>query len=237
MIDINNFGFATVMDVCVFKLHNAHYDEVLNRNSFEHTPKMFLNTLKITNIKEKGPNKTIKAGKHNLPVKRYGRTITMDINDALGRADTLKYFFNLKDHGNRIYRDVNFADALCLEGKVTIVNSEAQTEQLYLFIPCFVPNGTLNINMDSEKEFGIFDLSGEIFPCFIQENDRVKPHMEFYSISKYSFFNANAPEPTLISEDDVIIIPSFDTPSVAECDNDVIRSGDTIVIDSEFNKN
>lgn len=234
MIDLNNFGFATVMDICVFKLKDVGYDGVLTRQDFEHQPKIFLNTLKITNLKEKGPTTTIKSGKMGIPVKKYGRTITMDINDALGKVNTLIEFFGLKQSGNRLYRDVNFTDALCLEGKVKVVDTEAHVTDLYLFIPCFMPNGTLNINMDSEKTFGVFDLSGELFPVFIQESDSVDPHLEFYSFSQHSFFDEKGYSEYVENNDTIVIAPSFDEPTVDE--NTAIFSGDTVILENQINQ-
>lgn len=174
------FGVATVMNVCLFKLSEnvkyglntldtktdfVHIGNIKNPNRF-----VYLDTLKISNIQESGPKKTFKAGAKNIPIVKYGKTVKIDIEDALGRLDTLVNFFNLHfdDDFNIIYSDNNFSEPFALHGEMQVVDMSGQKHTLFIFIPCFVPQNNLTINQDAEGEFGIFDLSGDIFSMPIQ---------------------------------------------------------------------
>lgn len=187
---LENFGVATVMNICVFKLDEDIYNHnrALSSDSFKHlceskeeeraeSKLLFLDTLKISNLSESGPQKTFKAGKINIPIIRHGKQTTLNINDALGRLQTLVHFFGLKRMENfaAYYSTEDFVEPLALEGEMKIVNLKGETETLYLFIPCFVPDGKLTLTQDAEGAFGVFDLSGQLFPvrmkkAFLSEN-------------------------------------------------------------------
>ena len=206
---LENFGVATVMNICVFKLDEDIYNHnrALSSDSFKHlceskeeegadSKLLFLDTLKISNLSESGPQKTFKAGKINIPIIRHGKQTTLNINDALGRLQTLVHFFGLKRMENfaAYYSTEDFVEPLALEGEMKIVNLKGETETLYLFIPCFVPDGKLTLTQDAEGAFGVFDLSGQLFPMKMEkkyylEGETIKEgYLGVYDESPVTFY-------------------------------------------------
>lgn len=221
---LNNFGFASLVDVHIFKLKSGKkYGKVLSIEDFDSEKCIYLDTLKLCNIKEKGSKYVFKSGEFNVPVRRIGNTISIEIKDALGKTSTLKDFFNLQIDGHRLYRSNIAAQPFALEGKVETVNLQGQTNHIYIFIPCFLPSGTLELLTSIEQEFGVFDLSGEIFPVFFTNE---KTHLEWYSFSPYSILDPRSKNP-LNNKDAVYIIHSFKEPIDAD-KTGLIYNGDIV---------
>jgi hypothetical protein len=74
--NIERFGMVTVMDVVLYDI---------NPNGSQGAPKLFLDTLKMTNINTEGSNKEIRGGIGNDMLISYdfGRTANIEIQDAL----------------------------------------------------------------------------------------------------------------------------------------------------------
>ena len=78
---LQNFNFATVMNIAVMKLSGeSQYGNVVGSN-IENTG-CFLNTLTVSSITESGPKKEFKIGLNNFPAIRCGKTVTIEIQDA-----------------------------------------------------------------------------------------------------------------------------------------------------------
>ena len=248
------FGVATVMNICVFKLKDGEiykHNEALSFDSFWHACEakkeegaesklLFLDTLKISNLSESGPQKTFKAGKINIPIIRHGKQTTLNINDALGRLQTLVHFFGLKpiEGFAACYGTEEFVEPLALEGEMKIVNLKGETETLYLFIPCFLPDGKLTLTQDAEGAFGVFDLSGQLFPMKmkkIDENNNSKEIYSKYIIGKHPFISAY--EQTVASYiyefNKVAAVP----PDLTTYDDSIIYNEDSVAVESTFEEN
>ena len=84
--NIERFGMVTVMDVVLYDISN---------NGSQGAPKLFLDTLKMTNISTEGSNKEIRGGIGNdmLISYDYGRTANIEIQDALLSPASLAVLF------------------------------------------------------------------------------------------------------------------------------------------------
>jgi hypothetical protein len=80
--NIERFGMVTVMDVVLYDINN---------NGTQGAPKLFLDTLKMTNINTEGSNKEIRGGIGNDMLISYdfGRTANVEIQDALLSPESL----------------------------------------------------------------------------------------------------------------------------------------------------
>lgn len=200
---LDYFGFVTVMNAHVIKLNsNTVYGGKLTVNSFNNNCICGLDTLKISNITESGPKKEFKAGVFSIPVARQGKEVKIEIKDALGSVKKLKTFFNLKSPTNGtdtdeeiLYSDNSFAEPIAITGEMKIANTKGQIETIYLFIPFLLPQSQLTITQDAEGEFGVFDLSGQLYPVFLEEekNGKRTSHMEYYSMRSVPFLQTTAP--------------------------------------------
>jgi hypothetical protein len=164
---LEQFGVVTVMDVHVYRLKTdrTYGTHKIDKDDFE-SLSIMLDTLKISSIKQSAPKKTFSVGLFNIPQIRTGKTVEVEIQDALGRKQTLNYFFGLNTHSNTntFAIGTRFSDPICLEGYTFIVDEQGNKQQIWITIPCFVPKGTFNVNLQSDGEAGVFDLSGEAYP-------------------------------------------------------------------------
>ena len=89
---MKGFGVVTVMNACIYKLSEGSY---VNISTCEHnnsqralTPFDFecthlcLDTLKIANLTMEGPTKTIAGGQYSNPLLKYGKTMTLEMQNA-----------------------------------------------------------------------------------------------------------------------------------------------------------
>ena len=84
--NIERFGMVTVMDVVLYDINN---------DGTQGAPKLFLDTLKMTNISTEGSNKEIRGGIGNDMLISYdfGRTANIEIQDALLSPASLAVLF------------------------------------------------------------------------------------------------------------------------------------------------
>ena len=186
---LDNFGVATVMDIKMVRWESGHNWYKLTEGDFpdkSKSEKLFLDTLKLSNIKESTPEKTFKVGAANVPIARVGKKVTVEIQDALGKIDALTTFFGLeKDTATgRLYSTERFSGPLCLEGEMYILNDKGDFESVYVFMPCCVPDSALEITGNND-EFGTFNLNVQLFPVlFTDKNNNTRKI--FYAISDES---------------------------------------------------
>lgn len=96
---MKGFGVVTVMDVCVLKSTRNTETSCCDLNEGALIPDDFewtgtkIDTLKIANINQEGPTKTITGGKNSNTLIKYGKTTTIEMQDALGSINVLTDFF------------------------------------------------------------------------------------------------------------------------------------------------
>ena len=111
---MKGFGVVTVMNACIF-VSKVSYTG--NRNCG--TPVMtsgggmthenfepayeYIETLKIANFTPEGPTKSVTGGQYANTLIKYGKTMTAEIQDALGRASTMVRFFGC-DYNGKVYK-------------------------------------------------------------------------------------------------------------------------------------
>ena len=137
---IQHFGVVTVMNADVyetsdFKLtgndedawENLKADAILKQLQ-DTTPICHLDTLKIANAPQEGPTKTVTGGQYSNPLIKFGKSMRLEMQDALGRADA--------------------ADALC--GTVSEVDDKASEKKLdytKVFAVSSIPIGHSNVGI------------------------------------------------------------------------------------------
>ena len=213
------FGVVTVMNACIYKLrpemsyvgrgsckHKGTSGGALKPTDFECTG-LYLDTLKIANLTQEGPTKTITGGQYANPLLKYGKTMTMEMQDALGRAPVLVEFFGCDydaDNGVLSVTD-KFPGAFAIEGDTFFIDQKTgEKVDLHIFIPQFLPDAILSLTQDAEGDAAVFDLNGtisvtEIYDLKVTrgaENaadtwtvDTTKTKSVFYQIREISWFN------------------------------------------------
>lgn len=197
---MGGFGIVTVMNARIYTLNgDAEYfgrQEALTPDDFVDT-NLYLDTLKIANMTQEGPTKTVTGGQYANPLIKYGKTMTMEMQDALGRAEVLERFFGctyVKPTGEGAEAKPGvlsvtdqFAGAFAIEGDSFFIDQKSGEKiPVYIFIPQFQPDSILTLTQDAEGDATVFDLNGSINVTKI--NDGTGDISVFYQIREKSFF-------------------------------------------------
>ena len=191
---LERFGAVTVMDICVYRLKDEYkysHNIPLNAGHFVYTG-ICLDTLKISSIKQTSPHKVFNIGINNMPLVQSGKSFVINIEDALGRSQVLQNFLSaqkldITDDIDILYFNQNIKTTpLLLEGKATILLNNNTKKDIYILIPCFIPDGIFNLILD-ENNSAVFDLSGKAYPTLFQETALVNK-TSFIDIREESFF-------------------------------------------------
>ena len=194
---MKGFGVVTVMDVKLYKLgSNKSYlgnDSALTPDDFEEKSNYVLDTLKIANFTQEGPTKTITGGQYSNPLIKYGKTMTCEMQDALGRAETLVEFFGCESTDGRVSVSDKFPGAFCLEGKTFFIDQKTgEKVTVYILIPQFLPDAILTLTQDAEGDATVFDLNGTVAVTDIADTAGGASRSIFYEIRSTSWFDSSA---------------------------------------------
>ena len=206
---MNGFGIVTVMNATLYKLAKGksyvgrgacHHGETnsgaLLPSDFECTG-LYLDTLKIANFTQEGPTKTITGGQYANPIIKYGKTMTCEMQDALGRAATLVEFFgcDYDEVTGRLSVTDRFPGAFCLEGDTFFINQKTgKKETVHILIPQFLPDAILTLTQDAEGDATVFDLNGTVAVTTIADSvdesgNTTNERSIFYEINSTSWFS------------------------------------------------
>lgn len=194
---MKGFGVATVMNACIYKLapgvsYNGKAGCVHRINGGALTPfdfectHLYIDTLKIANLTQEGPTKTITGGQYANPLLKYGKTMTLEMQNALGSAEVLKTFFGCnydEDNGVLSVTD-KFPSPFAIEGETFFIDQKTgQKKKVWIFIPYFIPDGIFNLTQDAESDAAVFDCNGTVGIAKIKDSKHPNGHDIFYHIA------------------------------------------------------
>ena len=202
---MKGFGVVTVMNACIYKLkegksyvgrgacqHASSQNGALLPSDFECTG-LYLDTLKIANFTQEGPTKTITGGQYANPLIKYGKTMTCEMQDALGRAATLVEFFgcDYDETNGRLSVTDKFPGAFAIEGDTFFIDQKTGDKvDVHILIPQFLPEAILTLTQDAEGDATVFDLNGTVSVTKIADDaeEGTKARDIFYEIRKDRWF-------------------------------------------------
>lgn len=234
---IQRFGVVTVMNAKVYEVvYNGTtpktVDEILAMYP-EENALTTLDTLKIANVSQDGPDKTITGGQYSNPLIKFGKSARLEMQDALGNNEALDALcgtvseYNAAGFTGRIALHVGeqFAGPKCIIGDSFFIEqkSGAQVPVKIIFYQ-FLPDSLFNLTQDSEGDATVFDMNGDLMTTVINvgnnEGELIKTGV-FYSIVSA----ATTPEALYsIAKDGKITIKESYT---ATLDGSVVNSGTT----------
>lgn len=171
---LRKFGVVTVMDVEVYsavrfaedKEEDHQYEGDWDAKTTLGANRLFkLDTLKISNINQEGPTKTVTGGMNADTLLKYGKTFTVEMQDALGRADVLEHVYgaNINADAQVVAFSDGFAGELTLVGKTFVIDQKTGAKQpIRIVLPIFLPDSIFNLTMDAEGDATVFDLNGNL---------------------------------------------------------------------------
>jgi hypothetical protein len=169
---LRKFGVVTVMDVEAYEAKRwAKNEENYVKGEWDakatlaQKPVFTLDTLKIANINQEGPTKTITGGQNADTLLKYGKTLTMEMQDALGRYDVLEQIYGVnfsKNHQIASFTD-RFPKELTIVGTTFVIDQATGAKQpIKVVIPLFLGDGIFNLTQDAEGDASVFDLNGNV---------------------------------------------------------------------------
>ena len=180
---IKRFGVVTVMDVKVYNvvedLEDKKVDEIIGLYSGE--PLCTLDTLKVTNITEDGPDKTVTGGKFNNPLIKFGKSARLEMQDALGNVDALSTLGGavVESFGSSANIEPNAANVAIhftedFGGPKTLIGNSFFIDQktgsqvpVKIIFYQFLPDSLTNLSMDAEGDASVFDMNGDLLATTI----------------------------------------------------------------------
>ena len=201
---IQRFGVVTVMDVKVYNssdiaeqagledgvLRNVSVCEVLDAAEAV-TPICTLDTLKVANISQEGPTKTVTGGQNASPLLKFGKTARLEMQDALGNAEALEALCGtiteyLGASGQELPSPVStdftrfavhagdeFGGPKTLIGNSFFINQKNGAQvPVTIVVYQFLPDSVFNLTQDAEGDATVFDLNGDLIATKIILGDK-----------------------------------------------------------------
>ena len=213
---LREFGVVTVMNASVYNVPDdtkAKFDgtekakELLKLYEAEKAIAV-IKTLKVSNVTESGPSKTVAGGQYNNPLIKFGKTARLEMQDALGNADIIEALGGgVVEHyaaARDSHDDVGANEVLHItqnfSGPVTIIGDsffiDSQTgEQVPVKIAFwkFLPDSLFNLTQDASGDATVFDLNGDLLTVDILIGDNANTDLSkgvvrgvFYTIMPVS---------------------------------------------------
>lgn len=194
----NGFGIVTVMDVKVFDALSINdykdktaYDVLIASN--ELPVLATINTLKVANVPQEGPSKTVTGGQFSNPLIKFGKSARLEMQDALGRAEAIEALgggvVEYKDDTTKItglHFGEDFVGPKLLIGESFFIDQKSgQQVNVKVIFYQFLPDSIFNLTQDAEGDATVFDMNGDLLTTVIQvgkDGSINQEHGVFYSI-------------------------------------------------------
>ena len=145
-----------------------------------------IDTLKTASVSTDGPTKTITGGQYNEPLLKYGKTVTVSRQDALGDHHALEalcgtvseYADNSKPakDNHLVGRHITpqFATAKRIIGDSFFIDkATGEPVKVKIIFYKFLPDSLFNLTQEADGDASVFDRNGTLVPVKIQvgQND------------------------------------------------------------------
>lgn len=195
---LGRFGIVTVMNAEIYRIadvkdHDAWEKmtapEIKASLEKDVQPICELKTLKIANVTEDGPSKSVTGGQFNNTLIKFGKTATIEIQDALGNAEALEALcgglveYNAdpmtvptaKDLENKriaLHFTQDFSGPVAIVGDSFFIDylTGEQVPVTLLFYNVS-PDSLFNLTQDAEGDASVFDMNGTLNTQWIMVGD------------------------------------------------------------------
>lgn len=214
---MQHFGVVTVRNADIYEV--GEYSKLETKSAYEIataakalttvgakndtlgiTYKGRIDTLKTASISTDGPTKTITGGQYNEPLLKYGKTVTVSRQDALGDHKALEALCGTVseysegsesttiDETKFIGRHITpqFATAKRIIGDSFFVNQKTgETVNVKIIFYKFLPDSLFNLAQEADGDASVFDRNGTLVPVKIQvgqSDGHSEPEQVFWSV-------------------------------------------------------
>ena len=168
-------------------------------------PLCVLDTLKVANVNQEGPTKTVTGGQYANPLIKFGKTARLEMQDALGNAVAIEALCGglvegttlaglIGEHTESDSDDIgalhigsDFAGPKTIIGESFFIDQKTgQQVKVIIAFYQFLPDSIFNLTQDAEGDATVFDMNGDLLATDIQvsTNTANTPtvHGVFYSV-------------------------------------------------------
>ena len=155
-----------------------------------------INTLKTASVSTDGPTKTITGGQYNEPLLKYGKTVTVSRQDALGDHRALEalcgtvseYAGTSATTGRLVGRHITpqFATPKMIIGDSFFIDKETgEMVKVKIVFYKFAPDSLFNLTQEADGDASVFDRNGTLVPVKIlvgQNDGEQEAEQVFWSV-------------------------------------------------------
>ena len=195
----HGFGIVTVMNAKIFDAIPAAelkeltaYDIV---NSYKTREAICeLDTLKIANVTQEGPTKTVTGGQFSNPLIKFGKSARLEMQDALGNSKAIEALcggiqeWNTNEALVGLHFGEDFVGPKMIIGDSFFIDRKSgQQVKVIIAFYQFLPDSIFNLTQDAEGDATVFDMNGDLLTSVIKvassdPADTDHTHGVFYSI-------------------------------------------------------
>jgi hypothetical protein len=160
--NITKYGIKEVADVRFYKVGEVSVDAATGAVTPTGTPKLVLDTLKVSTIEFTGEQSEARGGKGNPPliIWDYGREINVTLEDALMSTEMLHLMFGSEATGGHIEINANsFPGTYAVVGKTFARDDDGKDHVFTFYIPKAKIQSENTLTMEAEGDPSVFNLS------------------------------------------------------------------------------
>jgi hypothetical protein len=180
----NGFGIVTVMNA---KVYNSQYS---GTEDTKLTPKEViekyagneiceLKTLKVANVTQEGPNKTVTGGQYSNPLIKFGKSARLEMQDALGNAKAIEALGGAtigyqadKSTISALHFGEEFSGPKTIIGDSFFIDQQSGRQiPVNIIFYNFLPDSIFNLTQDAEGDATVFDMNGDLMTTTVELED------------------------------------------------------------------
>lgn len=180
----NGFGIVTVMNA---KVYNSQYSgtedtkltpkEVIEKYAGEEICE--LKTLKVANVTQEGPNKTVTGGQYSNPLIKFGKSARLEMQDALGNAQAIEALGGAtigyqadKSTISALHFGEEFSGPKTIIGDSFFIDQKSGRQiPVNIIFYNFLPDSIFNLTQDAEGDATVFDMNGDLMTTTVELED------------------------------------------------------------------
>ena len=202
----NGFGIVTVMNASVYDVKYTGFNTTTGVEEIK-DPKTILGlynpdeaictlkTLKVANVTQEGPTKTVTGGQYSNPLIKFGKSARLEMQDALGNAKAIETLggatigysasTGADDEISALHFSEEFAGPKTIIGDSFFIDQKTGRQiPVKIIFYQFLPDSIFNLTQDAEGDATVFDMNGDLLTTNVElMNDDAKVKLGlFYSI-------------------------------------------------------
>ena len=198
----NGFGIVTVMNADIFNVPSegfagkTAYDIVTSYNAESDEYICTLDTLKVANVTQEGPSKTVTGGRYSNPLIKFGKSARLEMQDALGNSKAIEalcggvqeWSVETPSTGAPVETLVGLhfgedfgAPKMIIGDTFFIDRKTGKQVKVKIVFYQFLPDSIFNLTQDAEGDATVFDMNGDLLTTEITLGS-IGSHGVFYSI-------------------------------------------------------